>query len=260
MTAVLPQEVVDHIIDCVAEGPTGRLYKATLSSCTLVSRRWVARSSRCLLRNAEVGVLDIQAFLSAAKASERMSSYIQSLVVNGALDIMPLLDDFFDALPLLRSLELWSNYIKINELAPLATPCHRLSNLKLSGINLDSIPHFLRLFQHIDNLELRSIDGERDDDTRTLSDPTPLSVGRLILNACCELDNMQLLRSCVQPTAIFVNGFEWKDLAGVGLVVQSAAEKLEHINLMPTQDDEDNWNNRVQHGHRTSFIYRLYFC
>lgn len=99
MTAVLPQEVVDHIIDCVAEGPTGRLYKATLSSCTLVSRRWVARSSRCLLRNAEVGVLDIQAFLSAAKASERMSSYIQSLVVNGALDIMPLLDDFFDALP-----------------------------------------------------------------------------------------------------------------------------------------------------------------
>ena len=246
----LPPEIIDQIIDCVASGAARGHYKTVLSNCSLTSRQWVPRSSHLLFRKAEVGTLDIQVFLSSAKSRERLSANIGSLVINGSLDITPLLDDIFRTLPLLRSMELWSNYLGRKKLTPLlATATHRLAHFKLSGIQLGSLPGFLLLFQHVDILELRSVEGE-DVAPRVPTDCIPLSVGRLILNGCSQRDITLALQRYVRPTALFVNGFDRYDLTGICLFILHAAEGLEHINLLPTQDDANDYDNLT---HRRTF-------
>ncbi|GJE95340.1 hypothetical protein PsYK624_115240 [Phanerochaete sordida] len=66
----------------------------------------------------------------------------------------------------------------------------------------------------------------------------PLAVGRLVLEDCCQAATLRALGGLLRPTAVFANGFERKDAGALGAFLARAAPHVEHLNLLPTQDDE----------------------
>ena len=325
-TKTLPQELVDNIIEEVFAALSPREYKPTLSSCSLVSRAWLARSSHHLLGHLEVNTLDVPQFLAVAAGSTRLGEYAHTLTLNGACDLAQVVDALFARLPRLRCLALWSNYLlPAGFAAAPEKPAHHIAQLKLLGAELESIPLLCRAFASVGTVELRSIEITRPEEDHPSDDEDeddeegkgrekeqdhghehgrgqghehahehghdhdhghdhghshghdhghdhghghghghghaqaqapnafaafaadagvepyagePIPVKRLVLNDCCSAEVLEFLGSCMRPTALFATAFDRMDLLHVGGLLARAGGALEHLNLMPVQDDD----------------------
>ncbi|EKM53901.1 uncharacterized protein PHACADRAFT_257389 [Phanerochaete carnosa HHB-10118-sp] len=262
-SGTLPQELADHIIDLLSAIPTPTSDRNDLVNCTLVSKAWLPRTSRRLLKHIEVLALKFPAFLRFAQSSERFRAYTEELVVLGTTDMSPHWTIMLSALPQLCSLELWSNLLPGNKFKPLPDSAlarhHHLAKLKIHCAELDAVPILLLPFDRVDTLELRSLIHYADDPSdwhsttggaAQVPNAIPLKVGRLILENCCKHNALSLLRTILRPTAVFANGFDREEAASLSAFLQHAGQDVEHINLLPTQDDDAsggdarNWNSR----------------
>ncbi|KIP02935.1 hypothetical protein PHLGIDRAFT_130459 [Phlebiopsis gigantea 11061_1 CR5-6] len=169
---LLPQELIDYAIDYVAlpHADTNQSKESVhtdLTSCSLVARAWVARSSRYLLEHTGIGTVrnkERKRFWKAPEdalqflqSSPRLQTNIRKLSFRGRIDLPVYLDSFFGLLPRLRSLELNSppaeRYSARAFTAPFP-PAHTLDRLSLSGLPIWCLPPVLGLFKKIDTLEL----------------------------------------------------------------------------------------------------------
>lgn len=270
----LPQELADHIIDLLSPNPTHTFNRDDLVSCTLVCRAWLPRASRHLLKHIEVLALKFPAFLRFVQSSERFRAYTEELIVLGAVDMSPHWDVVLSALPQLCSLELWSNLLPRDNFTPLPDSAsarrHHLAKLKIHCADLDAVPVLLLPFDHVDILELRSLEyeayGDEPSDWNSTTgrdaqvpDVRPLKVGRLILEDCCQHKVLSLLRIILRPTAVFANGFDRNEAASLGAFLKHAGQDVEHINLLPTQDD-DAPSHGVQNLSKQPPLWLRPFC
>lgn len=228
----LPQEMCDLIIDFLSECAP----KQAVANATLVCHSWLQRTSQHLLRELEVDVLQLDRFVSVAKASQRLGTHVEQLTINGAFDFPRRADDILDALPSLSLLELWSNCLEPREFHDTENVRrrHSVRHLKLSCVDCHGMTYLLRPFESIGTLEVRSV--EESQESVRLDDSASVRVERLILNDCSSKAVMDTLRTLVSPTAVFFNGFNVKQVPAMARFLEKAGETVEHINFLPAYE------------------------
>jgi hypothetical protein len=240
----LPQELCDLVIEYLSIDSTHIRGRKALASASLVCRSWLPRASKYLFKHIEVDVLRLLSFISTAKTSQRMGSYVEELVINGTFDFPLHVPDLFKTLPSLRSIELWSNCLPRDKITPLAQTLsvHHIQHLKLSYVDGKSLASLVQPFEHIGTLQLRSIDDEEAQLGVSLVPGVdfPRRIDRLILDDCCTAGVMDLVQILFRPTAVFFNGFDRPDLLTVAKFLSRSGELIEHLNLLPVQDDDDD--------------------
>ncbi|GJE95317.1 hypothetical protein PsYK624_115010 [Phanerochaete sordida] len=238
---VLPQELVDLIIDNVADAE-GSVY-VTLSSCRLVCRSWEARAALYLLKRVSVLAPKFEAFLRLAKTSERIRTFTEELSILGVTaHLFGQWSELFSVLPKLSSLEIWNVLVTPTEpdSSDTAIHVHTLANFKLYCINLDTLRLFLRPFSYVETLSLRSeplwhtVAGEQ---TAAQPQIRPLPVGRLILENCCDFATLRVLREILRPTAVVANEILRRNFGAVDAFLKSAGSGVEELELHPARED-----------------------
>ncbi|GJE95332.1 hypothetical protein PsYK624_115160 [Phanerochaete sordida] len=240
----LPQELVDHIIDDVADLEATDSIRGSLSSCRLVCHSWDARAARHLLKRVSVTDPKLGAFLRFAKTSERIRTFTQELSILSAVYHFGHWIELFAALPKLSALELRSDLVVPAEPAPStsdsAVRTHALANLKIHCVKLDNLLLFLRPFCRVEtlclscSLSINSVAGEQGESTRQI---TPLPVGRLVLETCCLFDTLRILKDIVRPTALVINGILRRNFGAVNMFLKSTAPDIEELILHPIREE-----------------------
>lgn len=202
-TPELPQELVDHIIDCSDLGkppadlewnkPFPDLQRRELASYGLVSRTWMRSCSKYLLSRIFVKRRTLPYFLAQAKSSDRLLWFMSTLVITNTSHPIRL-SDVSEILSLAPNvLNLYILSVRTDDLLsydlnkPLAH--HHLTNVTLSGHCLPSVPDFLSLFDSIETLQLADMGQVQDFnlDLDILLDALPsghLNVKNLVLSRC----------------------------------------------------------------------------
>ena len=286
--AVIPPELVDHILDTVfTECKTGSVRKV-LSSCSLVCKTWLPRSSCHLLRAAKVSEANLKEFLAFAKTSTRLPTHIYQLTIDGTIDPTIHLEDIYATIPKLDRLELRDNNTVQFVMPPdfelglediddegvikhyiQATGNRRavksgklsIDGLKLSRVNMMSIPLFIRPFRHVRTLELVSIDyGTRFSVDRITLDPyeaskaylarevghvlplpAPVEVDHLIYNGASHLMmGAGLTTFPLRPTTLTVRDVDRKVLLGLLGFMRDGGGNLERLTLIPRKEFPDS--------------------
>lgn len=135
---------------------------------------------------------------------------------------------------------------------PARTGSHCLSTLKLSCVELKALQNFLRPFYRIDTLELRSVeDADKNMDRwgatyydsakgaylRQRVGPATLpSVGRLILDNCCDHDVTAVLALIgLRPSAVTFYGLLFPDLATLQGFLRDVGKEVQELDLSRTK-------------------------
>ncbi|EKM53898.1 uncharacterized protein PHACADRAFT_184930 [Phanerochaete carnosa HHB-10118-sp] len=113
-SVTLPQELIDHILDLLAQTYSDTLHYSlesrtrTLSACTQVSRAWLPRSSRHLFYRIWLRNSSYSSFIGDVQESPRLSQHVARVVVRvGPTGMTKRLQETLSALPNLRELEYW---------------------------------------------------------------------------------------------------------------------------------------------------------
>lgn len=199
----LPQELVDHIIDCSGLVDPCRdlewnkhlpaLHRRELASYTLVSQTWMRSCSKYLLSRIFVNGPPLSSFLAELKTSDRLRWYMTTLVISRTSHPIELnsLIEILALAPNVRNLAIMS--IRTDDLLsydiskPLAH--YRMINVALSGPRLSSVPDFLGLFDSIELLRLTDMGRghDRNHGPEPFLDAVPpahLDVRDLVLDKC----------------------------------------------------------------------------
>lgn len=178
----LPQELLDHIIDLLIEGYTNEHdRRQALLKYTFVSKAWLSRCSKYILRRVFLTNAVLDLFTSAAKHSERLTLNASEVILyDWVLDMKPSkaakrLDEFLRAMKHLQYLELFwrdgqstaaRDYILFEpeNLPALGTQRHEIAHLCLESppraplasafAFVTALVHTLRLFARIGTLEV----------------------------------------------------------------------------------------------------------
>lgn len=227
----LPQDIVDVILDAVAytsdsdEFPA--IPRADIVSCSLVCRKWLARSSYHLLRRLHFEVPGyepiaedgekvterVMRLLKASRTSCRLMSYINGLSIEWSVGMPPLvtlIDEIKRSLPRLSVLRMYHG--PISGINPFPVPLRNNQyNIKTLDIGMydpaseDPVQRwlfeFLRLFSRIEHLRLVCLD-EIDKDKIIQKSPH-LHVHHVELQQT-DFDVLQALRMVAIPSSVAI--------------------------------------------------------
>jgi len=186
----LPQELVEHIIDCLSDD------LRTLETCTLVTTTWLARSRRHLFNSISLDDERVRKWCSAIRpGTEGISQLVRTLALQQApqgyrwlgtvfLDTIP---DHFSSFRRVEKLVV--TWLDLGDFEPGSLGRHfvhygtSLRSLRLSYLSADysSLMTFLQLFPYLEDLLIHTPDLCNDSPPERISRTVPLVHGFLNL-------------------------------------------------------------------------------
>ncbi|EKM53917.1 uncharacterized protein PHACADRAFT_209758 [Phanerochaete carnosa HHB-10118-sp] len=223
----LAQELVDHIIDTIADTPNRRFTtERTLATCTLVARAWLPRSSTHLFERIALRPDDLEQFFSALETCHRLVANVAELeLTSGPYAGL----ESVAALLLLRPPRLrrivYQDYLLLSggrgdiHLKHARVPMPVVDSRRLTHLKLQSVDAFAlsQLLAHFDDLDTLELDPQhRYPFYRACAEspwpiPPHLRVRKFILAdvaAASALGYVRVLRAHLSPSALKIMAFK----------------------------------------------------